>query len=106
MNGIEGIGERIRAARKAAGLTQQKLAEIAGSSQSAVNRLENGDSEYSRHMIPVLAALGIDYSDPSTPDGLPLATRIREAERLRMIAQDLKAKAADLEAMAARLERG
>ena len=39
------LGNRIRAAREQAGLTQDKLAELVGVSRTAVARWENGDIE-------------------------------------------------------------
>lgn len=99
---MDGIGDRIRVAREAAGLSQAKLGEIAGANQQSVDRIERGAVSYSKHLPAILSVLGLNVP-ADVPDKI---ARVREAERLRIVAQDLKAKAADLEAMAARLERG
>ncbi len=44
--------QAIRAARQAAGLTQTELAHLAGTTQSVVSRLEDGD--YDRHSLAML----------------------------------------------------
>jgi len=39
------IGQRVRSARKAAGLTQKELAEKVGIRQSTISELEKGESQ-------------------------------------------------------------
>lgn len=51
----EGIAWQIRAIRKDRKLTQSQLAEIIGTTQSGVSRLE--DPEYGKHSIETLQAL-------------------------------------------------
>lgn len=51
----EGIAWQIRAIRKDRKLTQSQLAEIIGTTQSGVSRLE--DPEYGKHSIETLLAL-------------------------------------------------
>lgn len=53
------IGQRVREARKAAGLTQQQLAEKVGIKQSTLSELENGDSAGSGHLAAMAAALNV-----------------------------------------------
>lgn len=48
------IGRRIRVARKACGLTQEKLAEIVDVSPTHVSHIETGDTKLS---LPVLGAI-------------------------------------------------
>src|SRR3546814_5951971 len=45
------IGNLIRDARKHRGLTQQQLADLLGTSQSAVNRIERGHQNLSLEML-------------------------------------------------------
>ena len=45
------IGNLIRDARKHRGLTQQQLAEVLGTSQSAINRIEKGHQNLSLEML-------------------------------------------------------
>lgn len=47
------FGKELRNLRDAARLSQQRLAKLTGVPQSAINRIENGDSTWSKH-IPVL----------------------------------------------------
>lgn len=102
------LGLEIRLARKGAGLSQAEVAAHLGVSSQAVSQWESGaTAPTSENLIAMStlfsAPLGMGAERSADADRI---ARVREAERLRMIAQDLKAKAADLEAMAARLERG
>ena len=70
---INHIGNAIAAARRAAGLTQQELAERAGTSQSAVARLERGRSSPTLATVERLAAaagciLRVELLPATTPD--------------------------------------
>ena len=47
---------RLRAARAQAGLTQEQLADLIGTTQSAISRLE--DSDYAGHSLGVLQRVG------------------------------------------------
>ena len=67
------LGERIRAARQAAGLSQEKLAERLGLTRQAVTKWESGQSAPSTenllHLaevlgVPVTALLGEEASGP------------------------------------------
>jgi len=54
-----GLGVRIRAARKAAGLSQRQLARRLGVKQGAVSQWERGQTEPSvRHFIAMVHLLG------------------------------------------------
>lgn len=107
---MDGIGDRIRSTRKSLGIGQLELSERLNVTRQAVSQWERGVHEPStQHLIEMSHILGASLLTPNEPSIDVEHARIRravEAERLRMIAQDLKAKAADLEAMAARLERG
>ena len=50
------IGNLIRDARKHRGLTQQQLAELLGTSQSAINRIEKGHQNLSLEMLARIGA--------------------------------------------------
>lgn len=53
-------GEVIRARREEAGITQASLAEVVGTSQQTIDRIERGESRHSRFLTKVLLALGIE----------------------------------------------
>jgi transcriptional regulator with XRE-family HTH domain len=54
-------GQLVREARRRAGLTQRQLAERAGTTQSAIARLERGDVEPGFHrVIELVRAAGLD----------------------------------------------
>jgi transcriptional regulator with XRE-family HTH domain len=54
-------GQIVREARRRAGLTQTQLAERAGTTQSAIARLERGDVEPGFHrVIELVRAAGLD----------------------------------------------
>lgn len=58
------IGDRIRAARRDAKLSQEKLAELAGLDRQAVNRIENGhQSPLVDNLIRIADALNVPLSD-------------------------------------------
>lgn len=58
------IGTRIRAMRNAKGLTQQKLADIAGLDYRYIGALERGERNFSIDTLEkVLLALNIDISE-------------------------------------------
>ncbi len=62
-------GSRIRQAREALGLSQQQLAERAGTTQQTIMRIESGQTSHSRATPAVLKALGLDGTEsPSQPD--------------------------------------
>ncbi len=53
------IGERVREARKEAGLTQKQLADKVGVSQPALSELENGDSYGTTKLAAMASALNV-----------------------------------------------
>ena len=53
---LDRIGGLIRSARKHRGLTQTQLAEVLGTSQSAVHRIEAGNQNLSLEMVNRIAA--------------------------------------------------
>lgn len=53
------IGERVREARKEAGITQQQLADKVGVSQPALSELENGDSYGTTRLAAIASVLGV-----------------------------------------------
>jgi len=58
---IETLGQRIKKARKAAGLTQEQLGAIAGVSGVAIMRYEKGQREPSgQPLLRIAQALGVD----------------------------------------------
>ncbi len=58
---MDTIGERIRAARKAAGLTQEDLAHRAGVRLNAIARLERGESRDPHYstLLGIAHAVGV-----------------------------------------------
>lgn len=65
-------GEKVRALRKARGWTQMELAQASGVSQSALSRIERGDSDgsYASTLRALARAFGCAEGDLS--DGAPL----------------------------------
>jgi len=58
------IGDRIRAARLYANLTQEKLAELAGMDRQTINRVEQGhQSPILDNLIRIADAIGVPLSD-------------------------------------------
>lgn len=58
------IGDRIRVLRRARGLSQEKLAELAGIDRQAINRIEQGHaSPLLDNLIRITAALGARLGD-------------------------------------------
>ncbi len=79
------VGERVRLARQAAGMTQSRLAEVIGIHVSSINQLEAGTSKrpnaenliriaHALHVLPEWLALG-----ETTPSLRTLGRRLREA---------------------------
>ena len=53
------IGERVREARREAGITQKELAVKAGMKQPSISELENGESAGTANIATIAAALGV-----------------------------------------------
>lgn len=69
------IGEKIKRAREARGLSQEGLARAVGISQPAIKKIESGETERSRFLPDLLAYLEIDGSisrPQSTPGLFPI----------------------------------
>lgn len=60
------IGERLRASRRAKGLTQREAAEQLGVSQAMIDKLERDLTVRSRHLVPYATMLGLPSSDIET----------------------------------------
>lgn len=67
------IGDKIREAREAAGLSQAALAHAAGITQPTIAQLESGDSKTTKHIFKIARALGVSPSklDPTIPVAKP-----------------------------------
>ncbi|MGL4832623.1 MAG: helix-turn-helix domain-containing protein, partial [Propionibacteriaceae bacterium] len=81
----QALGNNIRAARKQRGLTQAQLAELIGTSQSAVNRMEAGGQNLSIEMVnriaraidhPLLSTSSVDSPNLRIQGGLKLSGAI------------------------------
>ena len=55
-----GIGDRLREARKAKGITQEQLAKIAETNQAVIQKVENGKSLQPRMVDRLALALDIN----------------------------------------------
>lgn len=94
MNGIErNVGQRLRDARLAAGLTQEKLAERVGVSVQTVSRIERGVQRRTpaRRVEEIARALDVDlgdvYGQPNKHD--------RHAKALRRLTMLLRRRSAE-----------
>ncbi len=56
------LASRLKTARKAAGLTQEQLAQAAGVSQGAIQKVENGKSHRPRKIKKIADVLGVSPS--------------------------------------------
>ena len=65
------FGEKVRDERLARKWSQQFLADRAGTTQSTVDRIERGVSDFSRKMPAVAKALGLDSHLPPIPASMP-----------------------------------
>lgn len=93
MNAInETVGDRLKRARKAAGLTQKELADAVFTKQGAISDLENGRNNSSTKLVQMAIVLGVNprwlstgvgdavgkgadfWSKDSNPTGIPVYT--------------------------------
>ena len=85
---LERVGEEIRLARLARGLSQAEVARQAGTSRSKVGRIERGENQSApfRDLVIVAAVVGLDMSIGAYPVGPPHRDRAHAAllERLRL----------------------
>jgi SOS-response transcriptional repressor LexA len=70
----ESLAARLKAARKAAGLTQVQLAERAGVNQSDISKIERGATLTPAGLVEIAAALGVDPMWLKSGDGDPKAS--------------------------------
>lgn len=61
LNGMKQLGMRLRALREGIGLSQSKFADVIGSTQSSINRYENGQATPTVELLRKYA----DYFDVS-----------------------------------------
>lgn len=64
------FAEDVRAARVAKGWSQEKLAELAGTTQSTIERVENGGSQRSRFIVDIARALGLPLPGSASLGGV------------------------------------
>ncbi|MFJ2717387.1 helix-turn-helix domain-containing protein [Streptomyces sp. NPDC087437] len=57
------IGDRVRAARTAKKLSQEKLGELTGLDRKTINRIEQGHGTLIDHLLLVADALDVPLSD-------------------------------------------
>lgn len=75
------IGDRVKRARKHAGLNQRDLAKAIGITQPSLSELERGESRSSAYLIQIAAACGIDATWLATGQGEMLSRpRVDEIE--------------------------
>jgi transcriptional regulator with XRE-family HTH domain len=74
------IGQRIRAARKNAKLTQAELAAKVGMKQGSLSELETGESTGTTLVASIAAALGVSALWLETGKGVPNAIEVDRAE--------------------------
>lgn len=79
---LDRIGGLIRDARKHRGLTQTQLAEVLGTSQSAVHRIEAGNQNLSLEMVTRIAE-ALDSPLISVGSNKPLHLRVQGGTKLR-----------------------
>jgi transcriptional regulator with XRE-family HTH domain len=81
------VGQEVREARLAAGVSQSIVAEAAGTSRAEISRIERGRAPHAplARLTTVAAVLGLDLSLRLYPAGLPIRDRGQVAllERLR-----------------------
>lgn len=88
---MESMGERVRYMREQTGLSQARLAEMAGTSQQAIQQIESGKTERPRFLHEIAQALGVTIDWLKTGQDGPVATRT-----LRQIADYLNIPASEL----------
>lgn len=70
------IGERVKRARKHAGLNQRDLAKAIGITQPSLSELERGESRSSAYLIQIASVCGVDASWLATGKGNMLGKQI------------------------------
>ncbi|MEE6042393.1 XRE family transcriptional regulator [Avibacterium paragallinarum] len=69
---MESLGQRLKTARKEAGLTQTQLAELIGVSQNAIQKIEAGGD--TKHTFALASALGINPIWLQTGNGIMIGS--------------------------------
>lgn len=78
------LGETLRSARRAAGLSQERLAIRAGTSQAAISRIERGEEEATLERLGHIAGgLGLAASLVLEPLAEPDPSSLQLLEQLR-----------------------
>ncbi|WP_367399158.1 LexA family protein [Halomonas sp. FL8] len=82
------IGDRVRRARKSAGLTQSQLGKVVGVRQATISELEKGESRSSAYLVQIAHACGVnpdwlatgrgDMHDTVPESPAPAASNVRE----------------------------
>ncbi|WP_186299169.1 S24 family peptidase [Halomonas sp. C22] len=73
------IGDRVKRARKHAGLNQRELAKAIGITQPSLSELERGESRSSAYLVQIASVCGVDASWLATGSGEMLASDARRA---------------------------
>lgn len=55
-----GVGQRLRQIRQARNLTQVELADLAGTTQATIQKIENGASKRPRNLVDLAVALDVN----------------------------------------------
>ena len=66
---LDTVGERLKKARKYAGMTQVDLAKAVGAKQGAISDLENGRNHSSTKLVQMAICVGVDAEWLSTGKG-------------------------------------
>ena len=84
------IGDRVRRARKKAGLTQKELGDAVGVKQATISGLEKGDSRSSAYLVQIARVCGVNADWLATGNGeeiMKLNDTLRKVEQGRREAE-------------------
>lgn len=95
--GYMDFGERLRAARKYAKLTQQELATTSGVPQQTISKIERGDQDTSSHTVHLAVACGVRPQWLAMEEGPMTDTYVTDQPRQKamMILQEMPDYAVD-----------
>lgn len=107
--GMKTLGERIRAKRKARGLSQEQLGKAAGLTQAAIGQLESGSTVGTTRLVHIASALGVSPAWLQTGEGPEEDALSKVKQRVinaieRLPVERQEEEAAYLEGVARRLE--